>query len=45
MSYWAEKMQDDVFLISAEGWEEAAKPRALRRDRQYRQRQAEVRGS
>ena len=28
MNYWAETMQDDVFLIGSEGWLEAAKPRA-----------------
>jgi len=28
MDYWADVMQDDVYLISAEGWLEAAKPRA-----------------
>jgi type I restriction enzyme M protein len=28
MDYWADVMQDDVYLISAEGWIEAAKPRA-----------------
>jgi type I restriction enzyme M protein len=29
MDYWAEAMQDDVFLIGSEGWMEAAKPRAV----------------
>ncbi len=29
MDYWAETMQDDVYLITAEGWAEAAKPRIL----------------
>jgi type I restriction enzyme M protein len=28
MDYWAETMQDDVFLIGSDGWVEAAKPRA-----------------
>jgi type I restriction enzyme M protein len=28
MDYWAELIQDDVYLISSEGWIEAAKPRA-----------------
>ena len=28
MDYWAEVMQDDVFLIGSEGWLDAAKPRA-----------------
>ena len=27
MSYWGESMQDDVFLIGAEGWGQAAMPR------------------
>jgi type I restriction enzyme M protein len=27
MDYWAETMQDDVFLIGSDGWTEAAKPR------------------
>jgi type I restriction enzyme M protein len=27
MRYWSETMQDDVYLISAEGWGEAVKPR------------------
>jgi type I restriction enzyme M protein len=29
MDYWAEVMQDDVYLIASEGWREAAKPRLL----------------
>jgi type I restriction enzyme M protein len=29
MDYWAETMQDDVFLIGSEGWTDAAKPRAV----------------
>jgi len=29
MDYWAEVMQDDVFLIGSEGWLEATKPRAV----------------
>jgi type I restriction enzyme M protein len=28
MDYWAETMQDDVYLIATDGWLEAAKPRA-----------------
>ncbi len=27
MDYWAETMQDDVFLVGSDGWMEAAKPR------------------
>ena len=29
MDYWAEVMQDDVCLIAADGWVEAAKPRPI----------------
>lgn len=29
MDYWAETMQDDVYLISGDGWREAAKPRLI----------------
>jgi len=29
MEYWAEVMQDDVYLIAAEGWSAAARPRAV----------------
>jgi type I restriction enzyme M protein len=29
MDYWAEVMQDDVYLIAADGWMEAAKPRGV----------------
>ena len=28
MDYWAEVMQDDVYLIGSDGWVQAAKPRA-----------------
>src|SRR5689334_20320694 len=27
MDYWAETMQDDMFLVGSEGWIDAAKPR------------------
>lgn len=30
MVYWTETMQDDVHLVSVEGWLEAARPRSLR---------------
>jgi type I restriction enzyme M protein len=33
MDYWAEVMQDDVYLIVSDGWREAAKPRLLVEDR------------
>jgi type I restriction enzyme M protein len=29
MDYWAETMQDDVYLIANDGWREAAKPRLI----------------
>ena len=29
MDYWAETMQDDVYLIARRGWREAAKPRLI----------------
>lgn len=29
MDYWAEVMQDDVYLIAAEGWTDASRPRGL----------------
>ena len=29
MDYWDEAMQDDVYLVAAEGWEAAARPRLL----------------
>jgi type I restriction enzyme M protein len=29
MDYWAETMQDDVYLIVGDGWREAAKPRLI----------------
>lgn len=33
MDYWAEAMQDDCYLISDDGWREAAKPRLLVEDK------------
>jgi type I restriction enzyme M protein len=33
MDYWAETMQDDVYLIAADGWVEAAKPRGIIEDK------------
>ena len=29
MDYWADVMQDDVYLIAADGWQEAARPRGV----------------
>lgn len=34
MDYWAEVMQDDVYLIAADGWIEAAKPRGIIEDKE-----------
>ena len=34
MDYWAEVMQDDVYLIAAEGWVEASKPRGIIEDKE-----------
>ena len=34
MDYWDEAMQDDVHLIAAEGWVEAARPRGIIDDRE-----------
>ncbi len=33
MDYWAEVMQDDAYLIAADGWVEAAQPRGLIQDK------------
>ncbi len=37
MTYWTEGMQDDVYLISADGWQEAGKPRKMAEDRRARE--------
>ena len=34
MDYWAETMQDDVYMIVSDGWREAAKPRQLIEDKE-----------
>ena len=34
MDYWADVMQDDVYLIAADGWVEAAKPRGVIDDKE-----------
>lgn len=33
MDYWADVMQDDVYLIAADGWQEAARPRDVIEDK------------
>ncbi|WP_018872922.1 type I restriction-modification system subunit M [Thioalkalivibrio sp. ALJ16] len=34
MDYWAEGMQDDVYLIATDGWEEAARARGVIKDKE-----------
>ena len=34
MDYWAQTMQDDVYLIAGDGWIEAAKPRGIIEDKE-----------
>ena len=33
MDYWAETMQDDCYLIAADGWKQAARPRLIVEDK------------
>jgi type I restriction enzyme M protein len=33
MDYWAETMQDDVYMIVSDGWKEAARPRLIIEDK------------
>ena len=33
MDYWADTMQDDVYMLVSDGWQEAAKPRLLIEDK------------
>jgi len=40
MDYWAETMQDDVYLIAAEGWVEAARPRGIVEDKERKIKEA-----
>ncbi len=40
MDYWDETMQDDVYLIAAEGWVEASKPRGIIEDKQKKIKEA-----
>ncbi len=40
MDYWAEVMSDDVYLIAAEGWTEAAKPRGVIEDKERKIKEA-----
>ena len=39
MDYWAETMQDDCYLIEADGWNEAAKPQLLVEDKNKKTRE------
>jgi type I restriction enzyme M protein len=34
MDYWAETMQDDVYLLVSDGWRQAAKPRLIVEDKE-----------
>src|SRR5665213_680288 len=34
MDYWAQTMQDDVYMIVSDGWREAAKPRLIVEDKE-----------
>jgi type I restriction enzyme M protein len=34
MDYWHETMQDDVYLIAADGWQESARPRGVIEDKE-----------
>ena len=38
MDYWAESMQDDVYLIASDGWRDAAKPRLMVEDKDKKSR-------
>ena len=37
MTYWTDVMQDDVYLISSDGWQEASKPRKIAEDRKNKE--------
>ncbi len=37
MTYWTDTMQDDVYLISSDGWLEASKPRQMAEDRKSKE--------
>ena len=37
MDFWDKTMQDDVYLIAADGWMEAAKPREVIQDKQVKE--------
>ncbi|MGE0040770.1 MAG: N-6 DNA methylase [Vicinamibacterales bacterium] len=40
MDYWAETMQDDVYLVAGEGWIEAARPRGIVEDKERKIKEA-----
>lgn len=42
MDYWSNEMQDDVFLVSSEGWQEAAKPRLAIDDKERKVKEREL---
>jgi type I restriction enzyme M protein len=33
LDYWAETMQDDVYMVAIDGWQAAAKPRFIIEDK------------
>ena len=37
MDYWAETMQDDVYMLVSDGWREAAKPRLIIEDKKTKE--------
>jgi len=37
MTYWTEVMQDDVYLIASDGWQEASQPRKIAEDRKLKE--------
>ncbi|MBN1274235.1 MAG: SAM-dependent DNA methyltransferase [Candidatus Aminicenantes bacterium] len=36
MDYWNDEMQDDIYLITANGWKDAAQPRAVIEDKTWK---------
>lgn len=42
MDYWAEVMQDDLYLIADDGWAEAAKPRGIIEDKEKRSKRRRI---
>lgn len=38
MTYWAETMQDDVYMIASDGWQKSAKPRRIVDEKKHKER-------